>query len=391
MRTSIIPQELHLSEQGTLNIVDRISRRIVFSILEKVTAGRLVLREGDTFYNFGRTSADFPLESEISVHSQKFYSSVLFGGSVAAGKAYMDGIWSTTDLTALVQIVLRNQAVLQGMDQGWTNIMAPAFRLYHYLRRNTKQGSRENITAHYDLGNDFYQLFLDETMTYSCGIFENEERTLKDASVEKYDRICRKMKLGPEDHIIEIGTGWGGFAIHAARNYGCKITTTTISQEQHDFAKARIEKEGLSEQIELLLRDYRDLEGQYDKLVSIEMIEAVGHQYYDTFFRKCSSLLKADGMMLIQAITIADHAFESHKHSVDFIKRYIFPGSCIPSVTALSNAMSTSSDLRLYHFEDITPHYATTLRLWREHFFEKIEEVRQLGYSDTFIRMWIFI
>ena len=390
MKASIIPHEYQLSEQGTLHIVDRISRKTVFSLLEKLTAGRLVLREGDEFHSFGKKSADFPLESEIRVQSPKFYSSILFGGTVGAGKAFMDGLWSTTDLTALVRIVLRNQAVLQGMDRSWTKIMAPALQLFHLLRRNTKQGSRENITAHYDLGNNFYRLFLDETMTYSCGIFENEESTLRDASVAKYERICQQIQLSSEDHVIEIGTGWGGFAIHAAKYYGCKITTTTISQEQHDFAKARIEEEGLSGQVDLLLKDYRELEGQYDKLVSIEMIEAVGHQYYDTFFRQCSSLLKPEGMMLIQAITIADQAFESHKHEVDFIKRYIFPGSCIPSVTALSDAMTKSSDLRLYHFEDITPHYATTLRLWRERFFEKIEEVRKLGYSDTFIRMWDF-
>ena len=390
MKASIIPQELHLSQQGTLTLIDRVSRRTVFSLLEKLTTGRIVLREGDEFYSFGKKSTDFPLESEIEVHSPKFYSSILFGGTVGAGRAYMDGFWSTTDLTALVRIVLRNQAVLQGMDRSWTKIMTPALRLFHFLRRNTKQGSRENITAHYDLGNDFYQLFLDGSMTYSCGIFENEESTLRDASMAKYDRICQKLQLGPEDHVIEIGTGWGGFAIHAAKNYGCKITTTTISQEQHDFAKARIEQEGLSDRIELLLKDYRDLEGQYDKLVSIEMIEAVGHQYYDTFFRQCSRLLKPEGMMLIQAITIADQAFESHKHDVDFIKRYIFPGSCIPSVTALSDSMTRSSDLRLYHFEDITPHYATTLRIWRERFFEKLDEVKKLGYSENFVRMWDF-
>jgi cyclopropane-fatty-acyl-phospholipid synthase len=390
MKASIIPQELHVSDQHTLNRVESFSRKTVLSILQHLTFGRIVLREGDQFHTFGQKNDDFPLEAEITVHSPKFYSSVLFGGTVGAGRAYMDGLWSTTDLTALIRIIFRNQAVLQGMDRSWTRLMSPAFKLFHYLRRNTKQGSRDNIMAHYDLGNDFYQLFLDDTMTYSCGIFENEESTLRDASVAKYDRICRKLGLRPEDHVLEIGTGWGGFAIHAAKHYGCKVTTTTISQEQYDFAKQRVEQENLSDKIELLLKDYRDLNGKYDKLVSIEMIEAVGHQYYNTFFRQCSNLLKPDGMMLIQAITMADHAFDRHKHSVDFIKRYIFPGSCIPSVTALSQAMTKASDLRLFHFEDITPHYATTLRLWRERFFEKVTEVRELGYSETFIRMWDF-
>lgn len=390
MKASIIPHEQYISAQPTVNFVESVTRKTVFSILQHLNAGRLVVRENDEFYTFGKKTDDFPLEAEITVHNPKFYTSILFGGTVGAGRAYMDGFWSTTNLTALVRIVLRNQAVLQGMNRGWTKLMAPAFHLFHYLRRNTKHGSRENIMAHYDLGNDFYQVFLDDTMTYSCGIFEHEDSSLREASVAKYDRICRKLQLGPDDHVLEIGTGWGGFAIHAAKQYGCKITTTTISQEQYNFAKQRIEQENLGGQIELLLKDYRDLTGQYDKLVSIEMIEAVGHQYYETFFRQCSNLLKPDGMMLIQAITIADHAFDRHKHSVDFIKRYIFPGSCIPSVTALSQAMSRSSDLRLFHFEDITPHYATTLRRWRERFFENIDAVRQLGYSETFIRMWDF-
>jgi cyclopropane-fatty-acyl-phospholipid synthase len=242
--------------------------------------------------------------------------------------------------------------------------------------------------AHYDLGNDFYRLFLDETMTYSSGIFETPESSLKAASIAKYDRLCRKLDLGPDDHVLEIGTGWGGFALYAAEKYGCEVTTTTISRQQYDYAKGKIEAAGLSHRIHLLKSDYRELTGRYDKLVSIEMIEAVGHQYYDTFFQVCARYLKADGLMAIQAITIADHAFEQHKKSVDFIKRYIFPGSCIPSIASLLAAMSRSSDLRLFHLEDITPHYATTLRMWRERFFDNIDQVRGLGFEDAFIRMW---
>jgi cyclopropane-fatty-acyl-phospholipid synthase len=249
-------------------------------------------------------------------------------------------------------------------------------------------GSRKNILAHYDLGNDFYSLFLDETMTYSCGIFEHEKSSLKDASAAKYDRLCKKLMLRPGDRVLEIGTGWGGFAVHAARRYGVHVTTTTISDQQHRFAQHRIKAAGLNDQISLIKKDYRDLGGKFDKLVSIEMIEAVGHHYYKAFFETCSRLLHNDGMMAIQAITIGDHMFDRHKRSVDFIKHYIFPGGCIPSITAISNAIAKATDLRMIHLEDITPHYARTLREWRRRFFANLDKVRKMGYPETFIRMW---
>jgi cyclopropane-fatty-acyl-phospholipid synthase len=274
------------------------------------------------------------------------------------------------------------------MEKGLTWLTAPLHILFHLLRSNTKKGSRLNIIAHYDLGNDFYKLFLDETLTYSCGIFEREDSTLKEASLAKYARICQKLDLSPKDNVVEIGSGWGGFAIYAAQNYGCRITTTTISAAQYDLAKELIDKAGVAHKVQLLLEDYRDLRGKYDKLVSIEMIEAVGHKYLDTFFRSCSKLLKEDGMMLLQAITIKDQVFDQHKRSVDFIKRYIFPGSCIPSITAMSRSLARASDLKLFHLEDITPHYARTLSTWRQRFFANIEKVRDLGYPETFIRMW---
>jgi cyclopropane-fatty-acyl-phospholipid synthase len=266
--------------------------------------------------------------------------------------------------------------------------MAPFHLFFHFFRKNTLKGSRENIIAHYDLGNEFYKLFLDDTMTYSCGIFETKDSSLFQASIAKYDRICRKLQLRPEDHVLEIGTGWGGFAIYAAKNYGCRITTTTISDQQFDLAKQRIEKDGLSDKVEIMKKDYRNLKGEFDKLVSIEMIEAVGDAYLKSFFDICSRCLKNDGMMLLQAITIADWAYDKHVRTVDFIKRYIFPGGNIPSVTAISSAVAEATDLRLFHMEDITPHYATTLAAWRENFFENIEAVRGLGFPDTFIRMW---
>jgi len=281
-----------------------------------------------------------------------------------------------------------NRHIFERMDTGWGRIMQPVYQWFHWLHKNTKVGSRANITAHYDLGNDFYQLFLDDTMTYSCGIFETDAATLEEASIAKYDRICRKLKLGPSDHVLEIGTGWGGFAIHAARHYGCRVTTTTISPSQYEWAESRVAEAGLDERITLLLADYRDLDGTYDKLVSIEMVEAVGHQFLETFFRCCSRHLKPDGMMVLQAITIADSVYDRHKRSVDFIKRYIFPGSCIPSLTAMCQAMAQSTDLRVVHLEDLAPHYARTLREWRRRFFDNLEQVREMGYSNTFVRMW---
>jgi cyclopropane-fatty-acyl-phospholipid synthase len=293
-------------------------------------------------------------------------------------------------LTAFFRIFILNREVMIDVEKGWARTTQPLLSLFQFLRRNTREGSRKNIEAHYDLGNDFFKLFLDDTLTYSCGIFESEHTDLREASMAKYDRLCQKIHLRPGDHVLEIGTGWGGFAMHAVRNYGCRVTTTTISPQQHALAAERIQEAGLEDRITLLLEDYRDLEGQYDKLVSIEMIEAVGHRYYDTYFSTCARLLKPNGVMAIQAITITDQVYERVKDAVDFIKRYIFPGSTIPSVTALCQSITQSSDLRLFHLEDITSHYVTTLRRWRERFIERINEVRALGYSDAFLRTWDF-
>jgi cyclopropane-fatty-acyl-phospholipid synthase len=302
----------------------------------------------------------------------------------------MAGFWSTDDLTAVIRIFALHPEVFSGMDKGLARVMAQVLKVVHAMNKNTREGSRRNIFAHYDLGNDFYELFLDDTMTYSCGIFERPEASLREASIAKYDRICRKLDLSAADHVLEIGTGWGGFAIHAATHYGCRVTTTTISDRQHEMAQHRFAAAGLSDRITLLKQDYRDLTGTFDKLVSIEMIEAVGHHFLDEFFRVCSERLKPEGMLLLQAITIRDQVFDWHKHNVDFIKRYIFPGSCIPSVTAISKAVADKTDLRIFHLEDITAHYARTLRLWRENFFHNIDRVRHLGFPDAFIRMWEF-
>lgn len=390
MKDTILPAEGLPAESSHLDRLDRLSKGLLLSLLGKLRRGRLAIRDGkDRLIFGGRSRGDDP-EAEIQVRHPRFYSKIVFGGSVGAGEAYMSDHWSADDLTAVFRIILLNQDLFMGLDRGLARVKAPLYKLFHLLHRGSRKKSRSNITAHYDLGNEFYALFLDQTMAYSCGIFEKKDSTLEEASIAKFDRICKKLELSPEDHVLEIGTGWGGFAVHAVKNYGCRLTTTTLSKAQHDLALERIMAAGIHDRVTLLLEDYRELRGRYDKVVSIEMIEAVGHQYLDTFFRCCSNLLKETGEMLIQAITISDQAFDRHKKEVDFIKRYIFPGSCIPSVTAIGNAIAAATDFRLFHLEDITPHYARTLRTWRERFFSRIDAVRKLGYSEAFIRMWEF-
>ena len=390
MTELIIPSEATDLSELKVRKLDHIARKAVLSLLNKLKHGRITIVENNQRYTFGEKSLTASLQADISVHHSQFYSRIFFGGSIGAAEAYMEGLWSTDDLTVVMRILALNQKAFADMEKGLARLTGPILKFYHYVRKNTKEGSRKNILAHYDLGNDFYSLFLDLTMTYSCGIFEREDSTLKEASEAKYDRICRKLLFGDGDRVLEIGTGWGGFAVHAARNYGVHVTTATISDAQYQFARDRIQAEGLEDRITLLKKDYRDLDGEFDKLVSIVMIEAVGHHFYDTYFKSCSRLLKDNGLMALQAITISDQIFDRHKRSVDFIKRYIFPGSCIPSITAISNAIAKATDLRLVHLEDITPHYARTLREWRRRFFANIDKVRQKGYSDTFIRMWEF-
>jgi cyclopropane-fatty-acyl-phospholipid synthase len=369
---------------------DRLARQVVFKRLEKLHHGQLVISEAGEHHAFGNRGRSEDLSTVLEVHHPRVFRETMFGGTVGAGKAYIEGLWDCDDLPALFRIFLLNEDVFVGMDKGWSRAIQPLLGVYHYLRRNTRIGSQRNIEAHYDLGNDFFKLFLDETLTYSSGVFEREDMTLREASEAKYDRICRKLELGPEDHVIEIGTGWGGFALHAVRHYGCRVTTTTISQEQFELATQRIREAGLDDRITVFLKDYRDLEGQFDKLVSIEMIEAVGHQFYDTYLATCSRLLKPEGMALVQAITMTDQVYDQHKSSVDFIKRYIFPGSTIPSITALMSSMTRASDFKLFHLEDITSSYVKTLQQWRKRFLERLDQVRALGYSDAFIRAWDF-
>ena len=370
--------------------IDRLARRMVLSRLARLQFGRIAISENGEKVEFGQLTPEFPATAQLRVMSPKFYSDIAFGGSIGAGEAYIHGHWACNDLSELLRILIRNREVLEKIDSGLALLSAPLQKAFHALNRNTRKGSRKNIAAHYDLGNDFYELWLDPSMMYSCAYFDTPDTPLDIASAAKLDRICRKLNLGPDDSVIEIGTGWGGFAIHAAKHYGCHVTTTTISQQQHDFAKQAIRNAGLEDRITLLFRDYRDLEGRFDKLVSIEMIEAVGHEYHDSYFRKCCDLLKPDGQMLLQAITIADQRYDEYKTGVDFIKRYIFPGGCLTSVTDMTRTLTRHTDMRVIHLEDIGPHYATTLRHWHERFLDKIDDVRKLGYSDAFIRMWQF-
>jgi cyclopropane-fatty-acyl-phospholipid synthase len=290
----------------------------------------------------------------------------------------------------LVRLLVRNRDRLDAMETGTARLGGWLMKGLHALSRNTRRGSRRNIAAHYDLGNPLFALFLDANLMYSSAIFRDAGESLETASERKLERICRKMGLGPQHHVVEIGTGWGGFALHAAGRHGCRVTTTTLSREQHDLARQRIAEAGLADRVDVVMKDYRDLEGRYDRLVSIEMIEAIGHQYLDTYFGKVASLLKDDGMALIQAITIEDHRYAQALKSVDFIKRHIFPGSFIPSVGAMTGAIARASDLRLFNLEDIGPSYALTLRAWRQRFMARLPEVRALGYDERFIRMWEF-
>jgi cyclopropane-fatty-acyl-phospholipid synthase len=370
--------------------LSRLAKNLLLGQLRKIRDGRLRLIDSGTVEVFGAITDTAPLDVTIRVHNPRFYSEVAFGGTLGSGEAYMNGYWHCDNLTGLVRLMVINRHLMNDVDSGLSRLSAPLLRLAHWLNRNDKSGSRRNIAAHYDLGNRFFELFLDETMAYSCGIFEKADATLKDASTAKFDAACSKLDLKPGQHLLEIGTGWGGLAMHAASKFGCRVTTTTISREQYEFAKDRIARAGLSDRITLLLEDYRDLRGQYDALVSIEMIEAVGHQYLDTYFQCCSGLLRPSGAMLLQAITIRDQFYDRARRSVDFIKRFIFPGAFIPSVQTLIDSLARATDLKLFHQEDIGPHYARTLKMWRERFLARQAEVRALGYPERFVRMWEF-
>lgn len=386
--SSRMPGQAAQPPRARHQLTTRLARSLVFGQLSGLRHGRLVIVDGDEHHVFG--SGEASISATVVIHDARMYRRMVLGGSVAVAEAFMDGMWTCEHLTDLIRIFCMNNDVQSGLERGWARLTRPWKMLAHWRNANTRHGSRRNIAAHYDLGNDFFELFLDETMMYSCAVFPHESSTLHDASVNKNDRICRKLELKPTDHLLEIGTGWGGFAIHAAREYGCRVTTTTISPRQLDRATQRVREAGLVDRVTVLRQDYRELQGSFDKLVSIEMMEAIGHRYFDTYFRRCAQLLKPDGMMLLQTITIGDRWYADYKKNVDFIQKFIFPGGCLPSVTAICQSLTRASDLSLYHLEDLAPHYARTLACWRSRFFDRVEDVRRLGYPERFIRMWEF-
>jgi cyclopropane-fatty-acyl-phospholipid synthase len=390
MSNIALPQETlttNLKQKSRSKWVAEFAKAQILKRLQGLHYGQITLVDGKDLYKFGTNDE---ISATVYVHDTRFYGEIAFGGSIGAGEAYMLGYWTADNLTDVIRLMCINQSVMDTLEGGYQWLTKPLLQVLHWLNSNTTEGSRKNIAAHYDLGNDMFALFLDPTMMYSCAIFNQATPNLQAASELKLKIICDKLDLKATDNVVEIGTGWGGFAIYAVTHYGCHVTTTTISKQQYELAKARVKAAGLEDKITLLLEDYRHLTGTFDKLVSIEMIEAVGHKFYDTYFAKVSTLLKPNGLALIQAITIADQRYENAKQSVDFIQRYIFPGSCIPSNTAMLNSITNMTNLRLFNLEDIGPHYATTLKMWREAFFEQIKEVRKLGYSEEFIRMWEF-
>lgn len=369
---------------------DRFLRHRFLAVMQSLRGGCLELRDDCGAVVLG-SSTNPDLEVAVQVLDMAFYRLVASQGSIGAAEAYMDEQWTCDDLVALIRLLVRNRDLLDGMETGTARMAGYVLRLWHALRRNTHSGSRRNIAAHYDLGNEFFRLFLSPDLMYSSAVWEdNDTDTLESASERKLQLICSKLQLSSQDRVLEIGSGWGGFAVHAARHYGCRVTTITISREQYEFARHRIQAEGLSDKIEVLLRDYRDIEGQFDKLVSIEMIEAIGSHYLDDYFRQLTRLLKPSGLALVQAITIEDHRYARALRSVDFIKRYIFPGSFIPSINAMIAAKSRTSDLALIHLEDFGESYARTLRAWRQRFLARSERVRALGFDERFVRMWDF-
>ncbi|MDB4125658.1 cyclopropane-fatty-acyl-phospholipid synthase family protein [Candidatus Marinimicrobia bacterium] len=365
-----------------------IFKKLVVKKFKNLKNGLIDFTDGEQSIMIGNKQSK--LRVKLEVKSDEFYVLLGSGGLMGASEAYALGFWKVDDLVKLIQIMVRNKDLMENLDSGLSSLIKPINKWIHYRRQNTLLGSKKNILAHYDLSNDFYQLWLDKTMTYSCGIFKNENTTLEEASTEKLDQICKKLQLKNTDSILEIGTGWGSFAIHAAKNYGCSVTTTTISDAQYKFAKQRIEEEGLSSKINLLNKDYRYLEGTFDKIASIEMIEAVGHKNVPEYFKKVSTLLKEDGLFAMQGITYNDQNFEVYKNSVDFINRYIFPGSCLISINQISEIIKKNTDMIFVDLEDITEHYVTTLKIWRKNFFDKISEIRELGFSQAFINLWEF-
>ena len=367
-----------------------LAKRLVFKLFNQLRHGELVIQDGDTTHRFGGGDVSIAPSATVVIHEQRAYSRILTGGTMGAAEAYIDGDWSTEQLTDVTRVFSANIPILEAMKHKQNWFIKAGVKLAHAARKNSVSGSRENIAAHYDLGNEFFSLFLDPSLMYSSAVYPKGSDNLAEASQHKLKLICEDLELKPTDHLVEIGTGWGGMAIYAAENYGCKVTTTTISKEQLDYARAEVERRGLQDKVTLLFEDYRNLSGQFDKLVSIEMIEAVGHEYFDTYFGRVSSLLKPDGKAVIQAITINEQRYEDYRKSVDFIKHYIFPGGCLPSLNIISGALTRTTDMQIIDLRDIAIDYAKTLKHWHEAFMAELDAVKSLGFDEKFIRMWRF-
>jgi cyclopropane-fatty-acyl-phospholipid synthase len=365
----------------------RLATPILLKALQWLHSGFLEVVCPDQTYTFG--DPESPLRGIVVVHDERMFARVLFGGEVGFGESYMEGEWSSPDPVAVLRIIMRNLAIFEEENRAFSTVSRWWDVLRHRRRRNSLDGSRKNIQDHYDLGNDFYELFLDKHMAYSCAYFHTPDDSLEQAQIQKFDRICRKLRLTPRDHVLEIGTGWGGFASYAATQYGCHVTTTTISRRQYEYAMALFDGLGdARERIELLFEDYRGLSGKYDKLVSIEMFEAVGFDYYDEFFAACDRLLRSDGTMLLQTITLPEQRVEGYRRRTDWIQKYIFPGAELASVAEIQRSLARVTKLSLFHAEDIGAHYARTLHIWRERYLAALEQVRALGRDDRFICMW---
>ncbi|PKA29864.1 SAM-dependent methyltransferase [Cedecea lapagei] len=366
----------------------RMARWLLFRLLGDLQQGSLTVREGNQTFHFGDASA--ALHADVEVLSSSVYRRLLTGGSLAAAEAWMDGEWETHQLTTLLHILALNSKTLGRLESGFRLLGKPVERLRHRMRRNHRQQARENIAAHYDLGNTFYAQFLDEELLYSSALFTSPDQDLTAAQKAKMARLCDQLALTPDDHLLEIGTGWGAMAEFAARHYGCRVTTTTLSYEQFCWAQARINRAGLQDKVQVLLCDYRDLTGEYDKLVSVEMIEAVGKTFLPEFFRTCQARLRPGGKMALQAITIQDQRYRDYSKSVDFIQRYIFPGGFLPSITAMNELMTRHTDFVVRNLFDMGPDYARTLTHWRTRFLHAWQEIEKLGFDERFRRMWLY-
>jgi cyclopropane-fatty-acyl-phospholipid synthase len=365
----------------------KLCRTIMLKVFASLPQGRMVIKErGVLVDTFGQKDSE--LHAEIDFQCLSVYKSLLFGGSVASGETFSEGLWTTPNLTNVIRVFARNLPLLDSWESKMEWLAFPIRKISHLANKNSASGAKKNIAAHYDLGNKLYTRFLDDTMMYSSAIYPSKNSTLAQAQNAKLKAICDKLQLTSKDHVVEIGTGWGGLAVFAAKNYGCKVTTTTISEEQHQYTQNLINKEGLQDKITLLKEDYRLLEGKYDKLVSIEMIEAVGKEYLPTFFKKCSSLLKDEGLMVLQAITISDHRLESYSKSVDFIQKHIFPGGFLPSQLLINQHLKKHTDLMIRDLHDIGLDYARTLRDWHHKLLENKEPLAEDGYDDRFMNMW---